>query len=180
MDKTTAILIGRHKLTETSLIVHWCSAEVGLFKTVAKGALRPKSAFAGRLDLFVTAEIRFSRARAGDLHTMAEVQWTEPRLHLRESYDRVLAATYLVKLVELMVEREHPLPEVHDLLTKALDYLNTHEPTRALIERFEMRLAEDLGVAAPQGKAATALQMAVHHSLPVQRRQLLDRIEHRP
>lgn len=179
MDTTTATLIGRHKLTETSLIVNWCSADLGLFKTVAKGALRPKSAFAGRVDLFVTAEIRFTRSRTSDLHTLAEVQWTEPRLHLRESYNRVLAATYLVKLVELMVEREHPLPEVTDLLVKALDYLNTHEPSRALIERFELRLAEDLGVAAPQGKAAAALQMAVHHALPVQRRQLMDRIAQR-
>lgn len=176
MEKTTAILIGRHKLTETSLIVHWCSPAQGLFKTVAKGALRPKSAFAGRLDLFVSSEIRFSRSKTSDLHTLAEAEWTEPRLHLRESYNRVLAATYLVKLIELMVEREHPLPEIHDLLEKALDYLNTHEPSRTLIERFEMRLAEDLGVAAPQVRAAIALQMAVHHALPVQRRQLMDRL----
>ncbi len=176
MEKTSAILIGRYKLTETSLIVHWCSAEVGLLKTVAKGALRPKSAFAGRLDLFVSAEIRFARSRTGDLHTLTEAQWTEPRIHLRDSYLRVLAATYLVKLVEMMVERESPLPFIHELLTKALDYLNTHEPSQPLIERFESRLAEDLGVSTPTAKAAVSLQMAVHHALPVQRRQLLDRL----
>jgi DNA repair protein RecO len=179
MEKTAAILIGRYKLTETSLIVHWCSAELGLFKTVAKGALRPKSAFAGRLDLFVSAEIRFVRSKSGDLHTLAEAEWTEPRLHLRESYNRVLAATYLIKLIEMMVEREHPLPEVHELLMKALNYLDSHEPSPALIERFELRLAEELGVATPQGKAAVALQMAVHQALPVQRRQLMDRMRGR-
>lgn len=176
MDKTNAILIGRYKLTETSLIVHWCSAELGLFKTVAKGALRPKSSFAGKLDLFVSAEIRFSHSKSSDLHTLSEAEWVEPRLHLRDSYLRVLAATYLVKLIELMVERETPLPVVYDLLVKALDYLNTHEPSKALIERFELRLAEELGVAAPQGKASIALQMAVHHALPVQRKQLFERL----
>lgn len=178
MEKTVAILMGRHQLTETSLIVHWCSAELGLFKTVAKGALRPKSPFAGRLDLFVTAEIRFTHARTGDLHTLSEAEWINPRLGLRESYDRVLAATYLVKLIDLMVEREHPLPEIYDLLEKAFDYLAIHAPSRLLIERFEKRLAEDLGVATPQGKAAAALQMAVHHALPIQRRQLFDRLRH--
>ena len=176
LEKTNAILIGRYKLTETSLIVHWCSAEMGLIKTVAKGALRPKSSFAGRLDLFVSSDIRFARSRSGDLHTLTEAVWTEPRLHLRDSYLRVLAATYLVKLIEMMVERESPLPTVHDLLRKALDYLNTHEPTQALIERFETRLAEDLGVSTPQGRAAIALQLAVHQALPVQRRQLLERL----
>jgi DNA repair protein RecO (recombination protein O) len=174
MEKTSGILINRYKLTETSLIVHWCSADCGLIKTVAKGALRPKSAFAGHLDLFVTADIRFARSRTGDLHTLSETHWTEPRIHVRDSYLRVLAATYLVKLVELMVEKESALPEVHDLLTKALDYLNTHEPSQLLIERFETRLAEDLGVSTPTGKAAVALQMAVHHALPVQRQQLFD------
>ena len=176
MEKTEAILIGRYPLTETSLIVHWCSAELGLFKTVAKGALRPKSAFAGRLDLFVSAELRFTRSKTNDLQTLAEVVGTDPRLHLRDSYDRVLAATYLVKLVELVAERETPLPAIYDLLHKALDYLAGHEPSKALIERFELRLAEDLGVAGQPGKAAAALQMAVHHTLPVQRRQLLDRL----
>lgn len=177
MEKTTAILIGRHTLTETSLIVHWCSADLGLFKTVAKGALRPKSSFAGRLDLFVSSELQFTRSQKSDLHTLVETQWTEPRLTLRTSYLRVLAATYMVKLVEMMVERETPLPAIHELLEKALDYLNTHEPSRALIERFELRLAEDLGVSTPQGKAVVALQMAVHQALPTQRRQLWQRME---
>ena len=176
MEKSLAILIGKHRLTETSLIVHWCAPELGLFKTVAKGALRPKSSFAGRLDLFVSAEIRFTRSKVSDLHTLAEADWVDPRLHLRDSYERVLAATYLVKLVELMVERETPLPGIYDLLHKALDYLNTHEPSRALIERFELRLAEDLGVSGQPGKASASLQMAVHQSLPVQRRQLFDRL----
>lgn len=176
MEKTEAILIGKHILTETSLIVHWCAPELGLFKTVAKGALRPKTPFAGRLDLFVSAEIRFTRSKVSDLHTLAEVAWMDPRLHLRDSYDRVLAATYLVKLVEMVVERETPLPAVYDLLHKALDYLTTHEPSKALVERFELRLAEDMGVAGQPGKAAAALQMAVHQALPVQRRQLLDRL----
>ena len=176
MEKTEAIIIGKYTLTESSLIVHWCSAELGLFKTVAKGALRPKSAFAGRLDLFVSAELRFTHSKVSDLHTLAEVVWTDPRLPLRNSYDRVLAATYMVKLMEMVVERETPLPAVYELLRKALDYLTTHEPSKALIERFELRLAEDMGVAGEVGKAAAALQMAVHQALPVQRRQLFERL----
>ncbi len=176
MEKTSAILIGRFKLTETSLIVHWCSEQFGLIKTVAKGALRPKSPFAGRLDLFVSADIRFARSRTGDLHTLTEAAWTEPRLHLRESYSRVLAATYLVKLIELMVEREAAVPGICALLAKALDYFATHDPTQELIERFETRLADELGVSMPQGRAAIALQMAVHQALPVQRKQLFERL----
>ena len=58
MEKTEAILIGRTRYAESSLIVQWCSPEVGLFKTIAKGSLRPKSPLYGVLDLFVSAELR--------------------------------------------------------------------------------------------------------------------------
>lgn len=177
VEKSSAILIGRYQLTETSLIVHWCSADHGLLKTVAKGALRPKSAFAGRLDLFVSADIRWTPSRSGDLHTLAEVALTQPRLHLRDSYNRVLAATYLVKLVEMSVERETPIPEVHELLLKALDYLTTHEPSAALIERFELRFAEALGLSGDGGRPIAALQSVVHRALPVQRAQLWRQME---
>jgi len=178
VEKTEAIIIGRTRYSETTLIVHWCCPEMGLFKTIAKGALRPKSAFAGLLDLFVSAEIRFARAKSGDLHTLAEARWTNPRLGLRQSYGRVLAATYLVKLVELVVEPHAALPEIHALLVKALDYLAEHDPSPALVERFELRLAEDLGLVGEGvsgvGTSARAIEENFHRRLPVQRRQLLE------
>ena len=43
MERSEAILTRLTKLTDTSLIVHWFTAEAGLIKTVAKGARRPKS-----------------------------------------------------------------------------------------------------------------------------------------
>ena len=179
MEKTEAILIDRTPYRETSLIVQWCAPEVGVFRTIAKGALRPKSPFSGRLDLFVSAEVRFVRGRTTDLHTLAEVDWIDPRLGLRQSYDRVLAATYFVKLVTQVVERETAVPAIHDLLCKALDYLNPREPTMALVERFEQRLAEELGIAGG-GSFSRAIENAFHRRLPVQRAQLVKRIGARP
>ncbi len=149
MDKTAAILISRHLLTETSLIVHWCSAECGLFKTVAKGALRRKSPFAGRLDLFVTCEVIFLRVpQHGPAHPEGGASETEARLGLRGSHARVLAGTYFCKLVEMVAERETPLDGVYDLLRLSLDYLVSHEPRVALVERFERRLCVNCAWAA--------------------------------
>ncbi len=184
VEKTEAILINRIRYSETTLIVSWCSAERGLFKTIAKGALRPKSPFSGLLDLFVSAETSYTHAKVGDLHTLSEARWTNPRLGLRQSYGRVLAATYLVKLVELVAEPHAPLPEIHALLVKALDYLCDHDPSPALVERFELRLAEDLGLVGEKGAApgvcAHAIEENFHKRLPVQRRQLLEWISSRP
>lgn len=183
MEQSEAILVGRSRYGETSLIVQWIAPEAGLFRTIAKGALKPKSPFANRLDLFVSAEVRWVRSRRSSLHTLAEARWINPRLGLRSGYGRVLAATYLVRLVEKVAEPQTPLPGLCALLGKALDYLAENEPTRALVERFELRLAQDLGIApADSGKpnAARLIEEAFHHRLPVQRRQVLDWIAAHP
>jgi DNA repair protein RecO (recombination protein O) len=176
VDKTAAILINRTRLTETSLIVHWCSVDAGLFKTVAKGALRPKSPFAGRLDLFVTCEVVMVRSPKSDLHILKEVHLIEPRLGLRNSYLRVLAATYFCKLIELVAERETPLADVHDILQLALDHLNSHEPSTRLVLRFENKLCEHLGLGTVEQGGAALLHDVFHKPMPPQRKQLLDEL----
>ena len=49
--RAIGLILRTRRLTETSLIVHWLTAEEGRVATVAKGALRPKSPFRGKLDL---------------------------------------------------------------------------------------------------------------------------------
>ncbi len=176
LETASAILINRSRLTESSLIVHWCSRERGLFKTVARGALQPKSAFAGRLDLFVTCEVTWLPSTRSDLHTLKEVHLSTPRLQLRGSYLRVLAATCFSKLVELVSERETPLEGIHDLLTLSLNYLNDHEPTPRLVDRFEKRLCAELGLGDQATGAAALLHDVYHRPLPPQRKQLLDEL----
>lgn len=177
VDSTTAILINRHRLTESSLIVHWCAPDLGLFKTVAKGALRPQSAFAGRLDLFVTCEVVFLPSTKSDLHSLKEVHLVQPRLQMRNSYARVLAGTYFSKLVEMVVERETPLGSVYELLQKSLDYLEGHEPSTRLVHRFENKLCEELGLGQVSAGAAGLLHETFHRPLPLQRAQLLEVLE---
>lgn len=168
MCKSRAILIRRYLLGESSLIAHWCTADHGLLKTVARGARRPKSPFAGRLDLFFTADISWTPSRRSDLHTLNEAILVAPRLGLRDSYGRMLAAAYFTAMVDLVVEREAPVPELHDLLGRALDWLESHEPTAAAVRRFEDRTAVLLGIA-PRGAPGAALLLDVFHRLPPQR-----------
>ena len=133
------------KLTESSLIVTWFTQSHGKLKTVAKGARRPKSPFAGRLDLFFAADITFSLSRRSELHSLREVELRDPREGLRKRYERTLLAAYFVELTEMTTEFEHPAPEIYDLLKRALDYLDQTEPTRRAMLHFEGRLGRLLG-----------------------------------
>ena len=176
MDRTTAILINRSRLTESSLIIHWCAPDCGLIKTVAKGALRPKSPFSGRLDLFVTCDIVFARSAKTDLHTLKEAHLTVLRPHMRDSYARVLAASYFSRLIEMVAEREAPLGDLHELLRLALDHLDSHEPSGKLVGRFENRCCEALGLGEVKSGGDKVLHDYFHRPLPPQREELLKRL----
>ena len=173
LEKTRAILIRRHRLTETSLIVHWCSPELGLIKTVAKGALRPKSGFAGKLDLFFDAEIEFVRSRKSDLHILKELDVIDARFGLRGSYLQTLAAAYFVQLLELVAEKDTPIPEIHDLLGRALDHVTKQKPVLRSVTYFEKELVEHLGIGQPLLSPDAAIR-ALYHKLPAGRDELLE------
>ncbi len=171
MEKDLAILIRRSPLTETSLIVHWCSLGHGIVKTVAKGARNPKNKFHGNLDLFYEAEIEFVHSRTSDLHTLRDIAVLDPRFSIRTSYARTLAAAYFIRLLEIVCERDAPIPELFDLLKRALDYLEKEEPDWKAVIHYESEAAGALGVAAAPARAIEAIR-ALHHRVPEQREEL--------
>lgn len=178
MPKTSAILLRKFPLTDTSLIVHWCSPEQGLIKTAAKGARRPGSAMAGQLDLFYEAEIEYVSAKRGDLHTLREVSVTNYRHGLQNHFLRVLAAAYFVKLVEMVAERETPIAGLHDLLERALNWLCGSDPTIKAVEHYEKEIARQLGLWSATNRTPPVEALRdVYHQIPEQRRQLWDRIK---
>ena len=82
-ESATGLILRTRPLTETSLIVHWLTPDIGRLATVAKGARRAKSPFLGKLDLFYLADFSFSRSRRSDLHTLREVSLRNPQGALR-------------------------------------------------------------------------------------------------
>jgi DNA repair protein RecO (recombination protein O) len=143
---TRAILLRKRKLSDTSLIVHWCTDSLGMIQTVAKGARRTKSPFAGKLDLFFEAEIQVAASKRSTLHTLREVSLTNPFPGIRESYLRMQAAAYFVELIELCTESDHDEPELFALLQRAFGYLTANDPTLRAISHFEAELARIAGV----------------------------------
>ncbi len=175
VQSTRATLIRLTRLTDTSLIVHWFTADHGLVKTVAKGARQPKSPFAGRLDLFFSGEITYQRAKRGELHGLREVSIDQWREGLRRNYTATLLAAYFCQLLDAAVEPEHPEPELHDLLVRALNHIDTAEPSLKALRHFERELVRLLGVSHFQREANTSLH-EVLGALPPSRDDLIERL----
>ena len=93
---------------------------------------------------------------------------------LRKDYVRVELAAYFVELLDLLTEPEHPVPELFDLLLRALGYLESATPERRALLHFEKELARLLGIG-DEGNASTALARTCHH-LPESRRRLMEKL----
>ena len=146
MESTAAILLRKRKLSDTSLIVSWCTESLGCIQTVARGARRAKSPFAGKLDLFFEAEIQITRSKKSNLHTLTEVVLKNPFGGIRENYRRTQAASYFVELIEICTESDHHEPNLFALLQRAFNYLSTNDPHLRAILHFETELARITGV----------------------------------
>lgn len=170
MESGRGTIIRLTKLTDSSLIVHWMTEEAGLIKTVAKGARRAKSSFAGRLDLFLEADFEWVRNKRAELHSLNEVSVVDYREGLRKSYRDSLVAGYFGQLLELVLELDHPEVEMCDLLARGLRHLSEEGASRRALLYFEREVARMLGL----GKGAHLGILQVYGKLPKSRDHCLD------
>lgn len=142
---THGLILRTRPLTETSLIVHWLTPDLGRVATVAKGARRPKSAFRGKLDLFYEADFSFARSRSSELHTLREVILRQTHSRLREDLHALQQAAYCTALLEQTTETETPIPMLHALFHALLTEVvqGAGEPRTVLA--FEAKLLVELG-----------------------------------
>ncbi len=139
-ERGHGVILRVRPLTDTSLIVHWLTPEHGRMATVAKGARRPKSPFAGKLDLFHRADFSFVRSRRSELHILREVMVTAVHARLRTDFHALRVASYAVAMIEQMTETDTPIPEICEVFLGLLDYLSASPPTARAVYAFELKL----------------------------------------
>jgi DNA repair protein RecO (recombination protein O) len=153
VQSTTGIILRTRPLTETSLIVHWLTPDLGRVATVAKGARRPKSTFHGKLDLFYECDFSFSRSARSELHTLREAVVRNTHEPLRHELGWIQQACYATAMIEQTTETESPLPEIWELLAGLLDHLPTQPPKPRTVFAFELKLLRELGLEPDYGDA---------------------------
>ena len=146
VERGSGVILRTRLLTETSLIVHWLTAEHGRIATVAKGAGRPSSPFRGKLELFYEAGFTFQRSRRSDLHTLREVMVTDAHPVLRTRLEHLQQAAYATRLIEAAAETETPVPALHGLLCEFLACLGQDAASLPLVFALELQVLEASGL----------------------------------
>lgn len=145
-ERSTGLILRTRPFTETSLIAHWLTPDLGRIATLAKGARRPKSPFQGKLDLFFLADFSFHRSRSGTLHTLREVSVRDFNTALRQELQYLQQAAYFAQLLEQATETDTPLPAFFQLAVEALAVLPQRPPRSLTVYVFEMKLLQELGL----------------------------------
>jgi DNA repair protein RecO (recombination protein O) len=145
-ERASGIVLRTRPLTDTSLIVHWLTLELGRMATVAQGARKPKSPFHGKLDLCFEAEFSFVRRARSELHMLREVMPRNVRAALRTDFGYLAQIAYAVALLEQLTETETPVPEVFELFREFLEHLPQQPPQSRNVFAFELRLLASQGL----------------------------------
>jgi len=106
--KVEAIVLRRANLGEADRIVTLFTREHGKLAAVAKGARKPRSRFAGRLELFT--HLRALLAQGRTLDVVSQVEVVDPFAAVRADLVRLGAASFAAEVADrATVEREaHP------------------------------------------------------------------------
>ena len=156
IESATGIILRTQPFTETSLIVQWLTPNFGRLATVARGARRAKSPFAGKLDLFYESDFSFSRSRRGELHTLREVGLRQTHSALREDILKLRQAAYAATFIVQTTEAETPLAAVFELFQNFLETVAGREPSPQVIFAFELKMLRELGLGPDWSRTAMA------------------------
>ncbi len=138
-------IIRTFRLSDTSLVVEWLTRERGRMDTVARGALRPRSALAGKLDLCFLARILVRRRRRSGLHLLREAQLESVPERIRRSWARLERLACGIALVRWATETDTPIPEIFDLFGRGVERLEGGAGP-GWVPWFEWLLLEALGL----------------------------------
>jgi DNA repair protein RecO (recombination protein O) len=120
LGKSAAVVIGSFALGESDRVVTFFSRDYGKVRGVARASRRPRSRFAGALELFTIGELVFFDTGRSDLLRLDHFDVVCPLARLREDLDRLGHASWIIESVGRLTEERDPHVALYALLTRSL------------------------------------------------------------
>lgn len=124
--KAEAIVIRRANLGEADRVVTLFTRERGKLSAVAKGARKPRSRFAGRLELFT--QMRALLAQGRTLDVVSQVDVIDPFAALRADLARMGAASFVAEVTDKATPDREAQPAIYTALRQALRMISAGDP----------------------------------------------------
>ena len=141
MSATTdhGIILRVRPYRDTSVMVHWLTAESGRIATSVRGARGPRSPFQGKIDLCVEADLSYRRRPGSEIHALGEVMVTDFHPALRRDVASLAILAHAIECLEQVTESDTPQPEVFGLFLELVRYLERQGPRPRAVYAWELR-----------------------------------------
>lgn len=125
------LVLRKTKLGESDVILTCLNAQGEQVRMVAKGARKPTSTFASRLELFCVSDVLIHEGK--NLHIVSEARLVEGFAHLRSSATKVAAASPILEALYKIAQEDLASPILFDMSVKALTLIEQTDDVHALL-----------------------------------------------
>lgn len=129
--KTSAIVLRKTKLGERDLIVTLLDESGALLKCVAKGARKPGSSFAAKLELFSCVEVMCARGR--NLDVITDARFADGGRFGTLGLEQTACASCVAELLSQICQEDLEHPRLFDMAFAAFGSIATSDSLHALL-----------------------------------------------
>lgn len=124
------IVLRKTKLGEADLVLTMLADDGSQLRAVAKGARKPKSSFAARLELYARADVLIARGRSLDI--VKEARLVKGYRALHEGLEQSACAAAAAELAARVSQPGLAMPRLFPMTEAALDWMDRTEAPDAL------------------------------------------------
>ncbi len=140
--QTEGIVLKSFDYRETSRIVTFFTLARGKVRGVMKGIRKDPKKFGSSVDKFTVNDMVYYEYSKSDLHLISQCDLKQFFFGLRTDIKKNNAASYMIELVDLIMESEEANKEVYDLIMEALTTLDQYKDVGKLVHLFQIRMLQ--------------------------------------
>ncbi|WP_102691298.1 DNA repair protein RecO [Rummeliibacillus pycnus] len=144
LNKWEGIVLKTRPYGETNKVVTLMTREVGKIATMARGAKKPSSRLAAISQPFVHGIFMIQQGRG--MGTLQQGEPIESMRHVQEDIVATAYASYIVEIVDRLVESDKPEPYAFDVLSQALHAIEEGYDAEAIAMFVEWKMLPYTGV----------------------------------
>jgi DNA repair protein RecO (recombination protein O) len=145
--KSEALVLHSMRWSESSKIIQLFTAERGLMKVIARGALRPKSSFRGVLENLNHVEIVAGIKETRDLQIVSQVEMLNTFSDLREDLEGTAVAYAMAELLRKFLHENEASHQIFRFTIQTMEILNRSQLNHPIVYliRYVFFLSDYLG-----------------------------------
>ncbi len=140
IDRAQGLVLSKRDLRETSLIVEFYTKEFGKICGVLKGIRTDPKKFASNLEPFSLNEIIFYRKTHSSVHLVSQADKLDDFTRLRQSLERTTAASFMMEMVNSIMQPEDKNEEIFNLMHSSLKELETNFNPDKIATIFKIKM----------------------------------------